>query len=438
MLNTLYTIAGGIALAVGALGASDDFDGAQLAQNAFFGPDEELEAVEEQVTTTEEVQVVKDVLEWDEIASEALGMTLTGSDELTDDEKLEVAVLTGEIPSDVSENLVEVPQNAENTQSEGLSEEEFYSMLEQQFNDAMEAISSKEEIADSEPLVIEAVAENEPKAEEIAQETTENVTVVETDELASGIKLQPEDDINAEKALEEVVSNSVKEEPWVVLHGLPDIPEDDMNAMTNQPSKNEQPAQPEQTDVDNVDVQDIPVLESIVIDVPEVEESELEEIAQPLFNDIDDADAKAAEAEEVEAEEAEAEEVEAEEAEAEEVEAEEAEAEEVEDEDALIVEPLEADDVETESKDDALLIPSLEIPPAVVTEEQRAKISEEVDAIVNQSNSFDGWIPRQIPVSGSVDDAQPQTKPEDSFIQNFSKQNVKESILENTGIELND
>ncbi len=433
MLNTLYNIAGGIALAVGALGASDDFDGAQLAQNAFFGPEDEIEAIDEQETSNEVVLTVNDVLEWDETASKAMEMSLTGSDELTDDEKLEITVLTGETPADVSENQAEVPQIEENSQSEGLSEEEFYCMLEQQFNDAISMLESEEVIADSEPLVIEAVQED-----------------------LAAVELQPEDDVNAEKALEEAQTNveskledaeevaQVKEiseesfkemEPWVVVHGLPDIPEEDMSALMDQTTKNEQPVKTEQIDVENVDVQEIPVVDSILVDVPEVEAPELDIIEEPLF---DEAEAEEAEAEAEEVEEAKAEEVE--EAKAEEVEeakAEEAEETEVEaGDDILIVEPLEIEETEAESKDEALLIPSLEIPPAVLTEEQRAKISEEVDAIVDQSDNFDSWIPRQIPVSGSVEEIQPQTKPEDDFIQNFSRKNVKESILENNGIDL--
>ena len=458
MLNTLYNIAGGIALAVGALGASDDFDGAQLAQNAFFGPEDEIEAIDEQETSNEVVLTVNDVLEWDETASKAMEMSLTGSDELTDDEKLEITVLTGETPADVSENQTEVPQIEDNSQSEGLSEEEFYCMLEQQFNDAISMLESEEVIADSEPLVIEAVQED-----------------------LAAVELQPEDDVNAEKALEEAQTNAeskledaeevaqVKEiseesfkemEPWVVVHGLPDIPEEDMSALMDQTTKNEQPVKTEQIDVENVDVQEIPVVDSILVDVPEVEAPELDIIEEPLF---DEAEAEEVEAEEVEeakaeeteakeaeeveeakAEETNAEETEAKEAEADETEVEEAKAEETEadeteveaDDDILIVEPLEIEETEAESKDEALLIPSLEIPPAVLTEEQRAKISEEVDAIVDQSDNFDSWIPRQIPVSGSVEEIQPQTKPEDDFIQNFSRKNVKESILENNGIDL--
>ena len=322
MLNTLYNIAGGIALAVGALGASDDFDGAQLAQNAFFGPEDEIEAIDEQETSNEVVLTVNDVLEWDETASKAMEMSLTGSDELTDDEKLEITVLTGETPADVSENQTEVPQIEDNSQSEGLSEEEFYCMLEQQFNDAISMLESEEVIADSEPLVIEAVQED----------------------LAT-VELQPEDDVNAEKALEEAQTNAeskledaeevaqVKEiseesfkemEPWVVVHGLPDIPEEDMSALMDQTTKNEQPVKTEQIDVENVDVQEIPVVDSILVDVPEVEAPELDIIEEPLFDE--------AEAEEAEAEEAEAEEVEeakAEEPKAEEVKAEETKTEEV-------------------------------------------------------------------------------------------------------------
>ena len=102
-----------------------------------------------------------------------------------------------------------------------------------------------------------------------------------------------------------------------------------------------------------------------------------------------------------------------------------------EDEEFGIVEPLEFDEEET------LVIPSTEIPPAVVSEQEKAKINAEIDALVDQSENFNSWIPRQIPVAGQVDDSKPETKPEDDFIQNFSKQNVKESILENDGINLN-
>ena len=422
MFNTLYSIAGGIALAVGALGASDDFDGAQLAQNAFFSPEDAVEAVEEQEMATEEVVVVKDVFEWVEIASKAMGMSLTGSDELTDDEKLEISVLNEEIPTEDAEKPAELLQIAENTQSEGLSEEEFYSMLEHQFNDAMAALDSEEVVADSEPLVIEAVAEDK-STEEIAQDAKEEVLFDQSDELAVGTELQPEDDVNAEKALEEVLENSVKEEPWAVVHGLPDIPEKDMDILMNQTTKNEQPIETEQTDIGNVEVQEIPIIESTLIDVPDVDAPELEDIEVPLFDEADDAEeANVEEVEETEAEEAEDENADAEE--------------ETEADEALIVEPLEDDAAEVETNSEALTIPSLEIPPAVLSEEQRAKISEEVDAIANQNDNFDSWIPRQIPVSGSVDDAQPQTKPEDDFIQNFSRQNVKESVLENNGIDL--
>lgn len=405
MLNTLYTIAGGIALAVGALGASDDFDGAQLAQNAFFGPDDALEAIDEQETAAEEVLAAKDVFEWDEIASKALGMSLTGSDELTDDEKLEVVVLTGEIPADVSDdldvsdNLVELPQIEEISQPEGLSEEEFYCILEKQFNDAMTALDSKEVVADSEPLVIESVQED-----------------------LESVKLQPEDDVNAENALKEA-EEAENVEHWAIVNGLPDIPETDMIDMTDQEEKSEPSAEPEQPAVEDVNVQEIPVLDSFLVELPEIEESEADDINTSPF---DNSEVEEVEMENLDVEDADAEEAETKEAD---VEA---------DDDALIVEPLDIDAEEVESNDEALLIPSLEIPPAVLSEEQRAKISEEVDAIVDQSDNFDSWIPRQIPVSSTVEDAQLQTKPENDFIQEFSKQNVKESILENTGIELND
>ncbi len=430
MLNTLYTIAGGIALAVGALGASDDFDGAKLAQNAFFSPEDELEAIDEPEMTTENVLVVKDVEEWNETAAQVMSMSLTGKDELTDDEKLEIAVLTGEMPADASENMEEVSQIAENSQPEGLSEEEFYCMLEKQYNDAIEALNSEDLIAET------------PKDE------------VNQEELAN-VQLQPEDDVNAEKALEEAVANAEvntedvaevkteevaqaeqetqvvevseevfkEEEPWVVVHGLPDIPDEDMNALMEQKTNVEQAENDEQSDIENVNVNEIPVLDSNFFDVPEVEAPELEDIEAPLFGDTD------------EAEEAEAEEVEDEEAEAEEVEAEEVEAEEA---DALIVEPLEADAVETEANEDSLLIPSIEIPPAVVSEQERAKISAEVDALLDQNENYDSWIPRQIPVNGSVDDVPTTTKPEENFIQEFSRKNAKESILENNGIDLNE
>ena len=439
MLNTLYTIAGGIALAVGALGASDDFDGAKLAQNAFFAPEDEIEAIDEQEATTEEVLAVQDIEEWNETAAQVMSMSLASKDELTDDEKLEIAVLTGEMPADDSENLEEVSQIAENSQPEGLSEEEFYCMLEKQYNDAIEALNSEEQIAEN-PI------------DEVNQEELANV------------QLQPEDDVNAEKALEEAVANSEvktedvaqaeqetqvlevseevfkEEEPWVVVHGLPDIPDEDMNALMEQKTNVEQAENDEQSDIENVNVNEIPVIDSNFFDVPEVEAPELEDIEAPLFGDAEDTEE--AEAEETKAEEAETEEVEAEEAEAEaeETKAEEAEAEEVEAEEAddLTVEPLEADAVETEADEDSLLIPSIEIPPAVVSEQERAKISAEVDALLDQNENYDSWIPRQIPVSGSVEDVQTTPKPEENFIQDFSKQNVKESILENTGIELND
>ncbi len=426
MLNTLYTIASGIALTIGALGASDDFDGERLAQNAFFGPEDAVEAVDEQEMATEEVLVAKDVFEWDEIASKAMGMSLTGSDELTDDEKLEISVLNEEIPSEDAEKPAELLQIAENTQSEGLSEEEFYSMLEHQFNDAMAALDSEEVVADSEPLVIEAVAEDKP-TEEIAQDSKEEVLFDQGDKLAVGTELQPEDDVNAEKALEEALENSVKEEPWVVVHGLPDIPEKDMNILMDQTTENEQPVETEQTDIENIEVQDIPIIESTLIDVPEVDAPELEDIEAPLFEEADGAEEANVEDAEDAAEETEAEAAEEENADAEE---------ETEADEALIVEPLEDDAAEDETNSEALTIPSLEIPPAVLSEEQRAKISEEVDAIANQDDNFDSWIPRQIPVSSTVEDAQPQTKPEDDFIQEFSRQNVKESILENNGIDL--
>ncbi len=430
MLNTLYTIAGGIALAVGALGASDDFDGAQLAQNAFFGPEDELEAIDEQETTTEEVFVVKDIEEWNETAAQVMSMSLTSKDELTDDEKLEIAVLTGEMPADDSEKLEEVSQIAENSQPEGLSEEEFYCMLEKQFNDAIEALNSEEQIAEN-PI------------DEVNQEELANV------------QLQPEDDVNAEKALEEAVANSEvktedvaqseqetqvievseevfkEEKPWVVVHGLPDIPDEDMNALMEQKTNVEQAENDEQSDIEDVNVNEIPVIDSNFFDVPDVEAPELEDIEAPLFGEDEETEeAEAEEAEEAEAEEAEAEEVEAEEIEADEVETEEV--------DALIVEPLDADVVEADENEESFSIPSLEIPPAVVSEQERAKISAEVDALVEQNDNFDSWIPRQIPVSGSVDDVQTAPKPEESFIQEFSRKNAKESILENNGIDLNE
>ena len=434
MLNTLYTIAGGIALAVGALGASDDFDGAQLAQNAFFGPEDELEAVDEQETATEEVFVVKDIEEWNETAAQVMSMSLTSKDELTDDEKLEVAVLTGEMPADDSEKLEEVSQIAENSQPEGLSEEEFYCMLEKQYNDAIEVLSSEEQIAEN-PI------------DEVNQEELANV------------QLQPEDDVNAEKALEEAVANSEvktedvaqaeqetqvlevseevfkEEEPWIVVHGLPDIPDEDMNALMEQKTNVEQAENDEQSDIEDVNVNEIPVIDSNFFDVPDVEAPELEDIEAPLFGEDEEAEAEEAEVEEAEVEEAEVEEAEVEEAEVEEAEVEEAEAEEA---DALIVEPLDADVVEADENEESLSIPSLEIPPAVVSEQERAKISAEVDALLDQNDNFDSWIPRQIPVSGSVDDVQTAPKPEESFIQEFSRKNVKESILENNGIELNE
>ena len=273
MFNTLYNIAGGIALAIGALGASDDFDGAQLVQNAFFGPEEEGEIIlNEQEMASEEVLVAKDITEWNEIAAKVMSMTLTGESELSNDEKLEIAVLTGEIPSDVSEEPVEVEQNVEISQPEGLSEEEFYSMLEHQYDDAMTALASEESKAETQPLVIEAVQE----------------------ELTT-VKLQPEDDVNAEKAFEDVASNSdskdadnsdqVKEEsevnvpemePWIVVHGLPDIPEMDMNELLNQKAAVEQPVQTEQTALEDVNVQEIPVVDSSLSDISELEVPEVD------------------------------------------------------------------------------------------------------------------------------------------------------------------
>ena len=440
MLNTLYTIAGGIALAVGALGASDDFDGAKLAQNAFFAPEDEIEAIDEQEATTEEVLAVQDIEEWNETAAQVMSMSLASKDELTDDEKLEIAVLTGEMPADDSENLEEVSQIAENSQPEGLSEEEFYCMLEKQYNDAIEALNSEEQIAEN-PI------------DEVNQEELANV------------QLQPEDDVNAEKALEEAVANSEvktedvaqaeqetqvlevseevfkEEEPWVVVHGLPDIPDEDMNALMEQKTNVEQAENDEQSDIENVNVNEIPVVDPNFFDVPDVEAPELEDIEAPLFGDAEETEEAEAEETEVEeaetekAEEAEAEEAEAEESKAEEVEAEEVEAEEA---DALIVEPLDADVVEADENEDSLSIPSIEIPPAVVSEQERAKISAEVDALLDQNESYDSWIPRQIPVSGSVDDVQTAPKPEESFIQEFSRKNAKESILENNGIDLNE
>ena len=83
MFNTLYNFVAGIALAIGAMGASDDFDGAQLAQNAFFGTEDELEAIDEQEMTTENVQVAKDIDEWNEIAAKVMSMSLQAQDELT-------------------------------------------------------------------------------------------------------------------------------------------------------------------------------------------------------------------------------------------------------------------------------------------------------------------------------------------------------------------
>ena len=461
MLNTLYSIASGIALTIGALGASDNFDGAKLAQNAFFGPEEESELMDNQEMTTEEVLVVKDVDEWNEIAAQVMSMSLTSKDELTDDEKLEIAVLKEEMPIDETENQ-EFSQVEELSQPEGLSDEEFFGLLDRQYNDAMTLLTA-EEIADSEPIIIESV--DSPKTED------------NLEELAS-VELQPEDDLNAEKALEVVqseqevqvddISENVfqEEEPWVVVHGLPDIPDEDMNVLmdqkANQQPENEDAAEVE--DIENVTVNEIPVMESIDVDLPDIEAPEIEDIEAPLFDEAEnieenaeeteeteaeETEAEETEAEETETEETEAEETEAEEAEAEETEAEETEAEETEadqteadDEEAVeeakpedaefeIVEPLEFDEEE------ALVIPSTEIPPAVVSEQEKAKINAEIDALVDQSENFNSWIPRQIPVAGQVDESKPETKPEDDFIQNFSKQNVKESILENNGINLN-
>ena len=428
MLNTLYSIASGIALTIGALGASDDFDGAKLAQNAFFGPEEESELMDNQEMTTEEVQVVKDVDEWNEIAAQVMSMSLTSKDELTDDEKLEIAVLTEEMPIDETENQ-EFSQVEEVSQPEGLSEEEFFGLLDRQYNDAMTLLAA-EEIADSEPIVIESVdSPSEDNLEELA-----------------AVELQPEDDLNAEKALEVVqseqeikvndISENVfqEEEPWVVVHGLPDIPDEDMNVLmdqkANQQPENEDSAEVE--DIENVTVNEIPVMESIDVDLPDIEAPELEDIEEPLFDEAENIEENAEETEEVESEETEADQTEAEDAEETEAQAEDA-VEEVkpEDEEFGIVEPLEFDEEET------LVIPSTEIPPAVVSEQEKAKINAEIDALVDQSENFNSWIPRQIPVAGQVDDSKPETKPEDDFIQNFSKQNVKESILENDGINLN-
>ncbi len=460
MLSTLYSIASGIALTIGALGASDDFDGAKLAQNAFFGPEEESELMDNQEMTTEEVQVVTDVDQWDEIAAQVMSMSLTSKDELTDDEKLEIAVLTEEMPIDETENQ-EFSQVEEISQPEGLSEEEFLGLLDRQYTDAMTLLAA-EEVADSEPIVIESV--DSPKTED------------NLEELAA-VELQPEDDVNAEKALEVVqseqeiqvndISENVfqEEKPWVVVHGLPDIPDEDMNVLMDQKAS-QQPETEDVADVEdieNVTVNEIPVMESIDVDLPDIEAPEIEDIEAPLFDEAENIEENAEETEEVEAEETEAEEVqadeteadEAEETEAEEVQADETEADEAEEteaedaaqseaqaEDAVeevkpedeefgIVGPLEIDDEET------LVIPSTEIPPAVVSEQEKAKINAEIDALVDQSENFNSWIPRQIPVAGQVDESKPETKPEDDFIQNFSKQNVKESILENDGINLN-
>ena len=350
MLNTLYTIAGGIALAVGALGASDDFDGAQLAQNAFFGPEDELETIDEQETATEEIQVANDIDEWNEITDETLNVSLTDDN----------AVLKEIIPADASDNPEETSQLA----TEELSGNEFYRILERQYEDAMTALSFEEEqeiapednpevapeeesevateddpeeaIEDSDPLIIGAGTESKQNADadDFDFETTEEITYDDSNDLTADVELQPEDDVNAEKALEEAYSSSVIEEkPWLFTDGdrLPDIPEEDMNRLMNQTPNNEQPEKNELLENETINVQEIPVIESDFLDVPEVDVPELDIIAPPLFDEAEDVEeAKEAEtADDVEVETTENVEAEAEEAEAEVVETDEAETEEV-------------------------------------------------------------------------------------------------------------
>ena len=110
------------------------------------------------------------------------------------------------------------------------------------------------------------------------------------------------------------------------------------------------------------------------------------------------------------------------------------------------VEPMDDDQPVFETQndkvaDDRLIIPSTEIPAAVITEEQRAKIREEVDAIANDDNTdYTGWMPRQIPVEKSAFSVEVIDKSElesvNNVITDVSRKNVKESILENTGVEI--
>ena len=269
-----------------------------------------------------------------------------------------------------------------------------------------------------------AVAAEEPKAEQPSNlnMTKGSLPDIPEEDLDTLIQLEPEEaaalHAKPEPAQEEKAETKEKSEDasnWAMTRTtLPDIPENDLASITDDAEKTEISENKADTIDDGID--SMPVVESIEVSVPEVIAPAIE--VEAAAEDHVLTDAPAIEVPVIEDPQV----------------------------DIPTVEPMDDDQPVFETQndngaDDRLIIPSTEIPAAVITEEQRAKIREEVDAIANDDNTdYTGWMPRQIPVEKSAFSVEVIDKSElesvNNVITDVSRKNVKESILENTGVEI--
>ena len=563
MFNVLYSIAGGIALGLSALGASGDFDGEKAAQ-LFFNHEEEAEVV---IVEPTEVSPAPSVVKTDSEADEfdAIYRNCLYAQKFFEHEDNSIEALSETMAVLIHQEKVnDKTQIVENSLSEGLSNEEFYSMLNKQYQDAMKALDvieeqleevqeEQQELAQSEqtapempelpeipdvPEIIEPTLENEqnvqivdhaqpePVQAENAETTVQpEETVIEPVEVpvepieapveptaepeAAPVKIQtlemsngslpdiPEEDLNAMTELEpeEAAALEAKPEPaqeekaeaaaepkavaaeepkaeqpsnWnMSKDSLPDIPEEDLDTLIQlEPEEaaalhaKPEPAQEEkaETKEKSEDASNWAMTRTTLPDIPEndlasiTDDAEKTEISENKADTIDDGidSMPVVESIDVNVPEVIAPAIEVEDAAEDHVltDAPAIEVPVIEDPqvDIPTVEPMDDDQPVFETQndkvaDDRLIIPSTEIPAAVITEEQRAKIREEVDAIANDDNTdYTGWMPRQIPVEKSAFSVEVIDKSElesvNNVITDVSRKNVKESILENTGVEI--
>ena len=563
MFNVLYSIAGGIALGLSALGASGDFDGEKAAQ-LFFNHEEEAEVV---IVEPTEVSPAPSVVKTDSEADEfdAIYRNCLYAQKFFEHEDNSIEALSETMAVLIHQEKVnDKTQIVENSLSEGLSNEEFYSMLNKQYQDAMKALDvieeqleevqeEQQELAQSEqiapempelpeipdvPEIIEPTLENEqnvqivdhaqpePVQAENAETTVQpEETVIEPVEVpvepietpveptaepeAAPVKIQtldmtneslpdiPEEDLNAMTELEpeEAAALEAKPEPaqeekaeaaaepkavaaeepkaelpsnWNMTKGsLPDIPEEDLDTLIQlEPEEaaalhaKPEPAQEEKAEKEekSEDASNWAMTRTTLPDIPEndlasiTDDAEKTEISENKADTIDDGidSMPVVESIDVNVPEVIAPAIEVEDAAEDHVltDAPAIEVPVIEDPqvDIPTVEPMDDDQPVFETQndkvaDDRLIIPSTEIPAAVITEEQRAKIREEVDAIANDDNTdYTGWMPRQIPVEKSAFSVEVIDKSElesvNNVITDVSRKNVKESILENTGVEI--